>query len=98
MDRTRSKSWEEDKRGEGGEREGRRTVSGGKTALLMMKQGRAGVRVHRTFSTSMRRAHTQVRIGRELEGECGPLPLRRGVTANTNDKGLWDNMQPQLSD
>lgn len=61
---------------------GGRTVSGGKMAQLMMKLGRVGV--HHTFSPRMRRAHTQVGIGRELEGECSPLPLGRVVTANSH--------------
>lgn len=68
---------------------GGRTVSGGKMAWLMMKPGRVGV--HHTFSPRMRRAHAQIGIGRELEGERSPLPLGRGVTAITNDKGIWDN-------
>lgn len=62
-------------------------MSGGERAQLMMKQGRAGVRAHCTFSSSTRRAHAQGGVGRELEGgggEHGALLLRRRVTANTH--------------
>lgn len=51
MDRKRSKSRE----GRGRERGGRRAVSGGERAQLMMKQGRVGVRVHYAFSSLARR-------------------------------------------
>lgn len=47
MDRKRSKSRE----GRGREKEGRRAVSGGERAQLMMKQGRVGVRAHYAFSS-----------------------------------------------
>lgn len=78
MDRKRSRSWE----GGGGglrEREGKRAVSGGERAQLMMKQGRAGVRAHCTFSSSARRAHAQGGVGRGHSAL-----LRRRVTANTH--------------
>lgn len=64
MDRKRSESRE----GRGREREGRRAVSGGERAQLMMKQGRVGVRAHCAFSSPARRARAQGGVGRELEG------------------------------
>lgn len=66
-------------RGGGREREGKRAVSGGERAQLMMKQGRAGVRAHCTFSSSARRAHAQGGVGRGHSAL-----LRRRVTANTH--------------
>lgn len=47
MDRKRSES----RRGRGPEREGRRAVSGGKRAQLMMKEGHVGVRARYAFSS-----------------------------------------------
>lgn len=62
MDRKRSESRE----GRGREREGRRDVTGGERAQLMMKQGRVGVRVHYAFSSlaPVQRAHARGRVGR----------------------------------
>lgn len=49
MDRKRSKSSERE--GRGRESKGRRAVSGGERAQLMMKRGRVGVRAHYAFSS-----------------------------------------------
>lgn len=41
-------------------------MSGGERAQLMMKQGRVGVRVYCTFSSTPQRAHAQDGMGSEL--------------------------------
>lgn len=84
-------------RGGGREREGRRAVSGGERAQLMMKQGRAGVRAHCTFSSSTRRAHAQGGVGRELEGGGGTRCTSPEEESHSKHsqmiKGFWDNLQ-----
>lgn len=89
MDRKRSESPER----RGREREGKRAVSGGEGAQLMMKQGTCGsacaLRVVITNLTG--RARARGRLGRELKGH-GALLLRRRVTANTNDFRFWGNL------
>lgn len=72
MGRKRSESRE----GRGPEREGRRAVSGGERAQLMMKQRRVGVRVHYAFS-SLTWRDVRVHEGWGEEAEVG-----RKVTAN----------------
>lgn len=84
MDRKRSKSRE----GRGREREGRRAVSGGERAQLMMKPGRVGVRAHYAFSSLVRydvRMHEAGWGGSWAGGGGDSAPLlKRRVIANTH--------------
>lgn len=82
-------------RGGGQEREERKAVSGGERAQLMMKQGRAGVRAHCTFSSPSRRAHARGGLGRELQGGtwCTSLEEESHSKHSQMIKGFWDNLQ-----